>query len=733
MRPLAFDLVGRGAWALVAVGLSVTACQDEAPTGCRCGTGTRCDAGGVCRPVCATDDDCGPCGECRPSGLCYGIAPCRCGEAGDCDDGDACNGAETCDNGWCAAGTPVECPPTGESCFVAVCRTVDQAAECVREPSGACPCAVASECDDQDACNGSERCVNNNCYPGELFTCPPATTPCRVNACVDTDGTPSCVLQLAPLDAACDDGVPCTEAGTCTVLGDCVTTPTVCDDALDCTTDACDPAVDGCVFTPVDATCDDQVDCTIDTCDVALGCRHAPDDGACDDGNGCTDAVCDPLTGDPSTGCTSSANSEQCDDGNPCTVDDVCAAGACGGDPVTDFATLCPGGVCISAVCAVELKGIVTSPAGDCTMDWRGQDLTVVWDSGSQAHRFVGVANVTEETDAGACVADSVHSYFGHVGGGTFTLDLQVNTSTGDGPRLDATTARIAETTVLAYTAMPDARVGRLAGQSVYTSGSLNGQVAGSILGLGRSLARSATGYVFAGRHQSSAEAALVACDLIDVAAGTWDCDANNRLGTTLRPNATVTAVAVAVDGGGVHRGMLAAFVSDDGVATIFDDGPTASGTIESAVSGGGGGGFPDTELGVAVARSWDDIFFAGGGGHISECTSPPNWACVERPSPQEGWDIRDGFVTNAGDLLLVGPFSYRSPIGVMVSGSRLAVLPAGRAADIATNWVTLPLAATMDDRALAVAVGGAKLQVLGYRRAISGGDRLVVWSYEAQ
>ncbi|HNO76859.1 MAG TPA: hypothetical protein PKN33_02270 [Phycisphaerae bacterium] len=52
-----------------------------------------------------------------------------CTSNADCDDGDACNGAETCGDGVCVAGTPMDCDDgdscTSDSCSNGVCENVD--------------------------------------------------------------------------------------------------------------------------------------------------------------------------------------------------------------------------------------------------------------------------------------------------------------------------------------------------------------------------------------------------------------------------------------------------------------------------------------------------------------------------------------------------------------------------------------------------------------------------------
>ncbi|MGH7786427.1 MAG: hypothetical protein ACRERC_06140 [Candidatus Binatia bacterium] len=98
---------------------------------------------------------------------------------------------------------------------------------------------------------------------------------CRVETCWICSGEPS-ACQIAP-GAACEDGEPCT-AG--------------------------------------------------DTCNAGALCVPGPPP-SCSDANVCTNDVC--VLGE---GCTHTNNTVPCDDDSTCSVNDVCAAGLCRGQPV---------------------------------------------------------------------------------------------------------------------------------------------------------------------------------------------------------------------------------------------------------------------------------------------------------------------------------------------------------------------------------------------------------------
>jgi hypothetical protein len=107
--------------------------------------------------------------------------------------------------------------------------------------SGPRICTTAADCQDEELCNGIERCIGGRCAPG--------------------------------IPPSCDDGVSCTQ-------------------------DRCDERVNACVHVANDAACDDGVACTADSCDLARGCLHAPDDDACDDRRFCNGVErCDATLG----------------------------------------------------------------------------------------------------------------------------------------------------------------------------------------------------------------------------------------------------------------------------------------------------------------------------------------------------------------------------------------------------------------------------------------------------
>ncbi len=389
--------------------------QNGCTTGTPCNTAADCQDGnlcngvevcdaGICKPgtpvncndgLSCTIDSCNP-----ATGVCSNIA-----DSSKCSDGLYCNGAEICDpvNGapgtGCVAGTPPPCDD-GIPCTVDSC---DEVKGCVHTPSDAlcndgvfcdgvevcdallgCKTTNVPSCDDSISCtddfcdlqsdtckhvsndthcsdglicNGSEVCdpVNGapvtGCKAGTPLNCDDAIA-CTVDACSDTAGG----CTHTPSNAACDDGLFCNGAETCSATLGCQPgTPPNCDDGRSCTTDTCSETVKACEHTPVNSACDDgvycngqeacsttgptptgcvagapvscpsdSIACTQDVCDEATkSCVHTPDNALCPSGQFCIIAQNGCVAG---TYCTSAA---QCQDNNLCNGTEVCLNNLC--------------------------------------------------------------------------------------------------------------------------------------------------------------------------------------------------------------------------------------------------------------------------------------------------------------------------------------------------------------------------------------------------------------------
>lgn len=190
------------------------------------------------------------------------------------------------------------------------------------------PCTVNSDCDDSDACTGSETCADYTCVAGTALVCDD-NAPCTTDGC---DAATGCVAS-APVTCLAD-------ADLCTIescsAGACVSTPK-CGTGNLCAAEACDVATGDCTpGSPV--TCDDGNPCTSDTCDAATGCVFAL--ASCNDGDACTTDSCDAGTGL----CSNTATS--CDDGVSCNGVESCNSltGCTSGTPLTcDDGNACNG------------------------------------------------------------------------------------------------------------------------------------------------------------------------------------------------------------------------------------------------------------------------------------------------------------------------------------------------------------------------------------------------------
>jgi hypothetical protein len=158
-----------------------------------------------------------------------GQCTCRCTASADCDDHNACNGTETCQDGVCVLGVPPDCNDRN-TCT----HDCDPAVGCVNAPV-----TNGIPCNDGNACTTADSCQNGACAGG----------------------------------AAATDGTPCSDQNRCTV------------------SDTCRSGV--CTAGPA-RDCSDGNPCTLDTCDPLVGCEHESvgDGTACGDAKTCQAGVC---------------------------------------------------------------------------------------------------------------------------------------------------------------------------------------------------------------------------------------------------------------------------------------------------------------------------------------------------------------------------------------------------------------------------------------------------------
>ena len=154
-------------------------------------------------------------------------------------------------------------------------------------------CTTNAQCDDGVFCNGAETCdAQHVCQPGTSVNCSDGIA-CTLDAC--NEATDFC--DHAPNNAACDNGLYCDGAETCSVTLGCLPgTPVNCSDGIACTADACNEATDSCDHAPNNAACDNGLYCDgAETCSVTLGCQTGA--APCNATSWCNEAgdVCVPY------------------------------------------------------------------------------------------------------------------------------------------------------------------------------------------------------------------------------------------------------------------------------------------------------------------------------------------------------------------------------------------------------------------------------------------------------
>ena len=242
----------------------------------------------------------------------------------DCDDLEPCNGDETCAEGTCLDGTPLD---DGEPC-----ETADEEAGtcsegvCVPAECGNGIVDEGEECDDGNEDNTDDclnRCRDASCGDGYVWA---DHEECDDGNDIDTDACPTTCVP-----AECGDGFVWTGEEEC-------------DDGNDVNTDACLDTCenaecgDGFVWTDMEE-CDDGNDVPDDECtnDCTLaGCGDGivQEGEECDDGNdlntdSCLNECLDATCGDGFVW----EGREACDDGNDIPDDECtneCTSADCG-------------------------------------------------------------------------------------------------------------------------------------------------------------------------------------------------------------------------------------------------------------------------------------------------------------------------------------------------------------------------------------------------------------------
>lgn len=269
-------------------------------------------------------------------------------------------------------------------------------------PDGGEPsCRTDVDCDDGDACDGHERCIDARCVEGEPVVCFDDDVCDGSFSCDPSTG--ECSSEIAPPRCPRDENV-CNGIESCDPVVGCVRTPALdCDDRIGCTEDACDPDR-GCVHEPDPNRCDAApggvcvpgVGCEYPTCIEGITCvaenacqtascvegRCVRVPLACSPGEECCAGRCVPLGCDdrnPCTsdrcnaalGCESTPVAGSCEDGNLCTIGDRCEAGRCiAGGPRCTTSNPCLRALCAASTgsCStVHADGALCSDGDACT------------------------------------------------------------------------------------------------------------------------------------------------------------------------------------------------------------------------------------------------------------------------------------------------------------------------------------------------------------------------------
>ena len=170
-------------------------CPDNcSDTGQTCNTQT-CECEGACQPNCQ-GKDCGTdgCGSTCPPG-CDAGEHCNdtsgqcvdCLVDSDCDDNNVCNGSETCSNGVCVGGSPLDCADTNV-CTDDTCDPID----------GCQHSFNTATCDVGDDCTENDTCHMGSCSGDQIVSCinGDGCCPSGCNENTDNDCPPLCTYKV---------------------------------------------------------------------------------------------------------------------------------------------------------------------------------------------------------------------------------------------------------------------------------------------------------------------------------------------------------------------------------------------------------------------------------------------------------------------------------------------------------------------------------------------------------
>ena len=193
----------------------------------------------------------------------------------------------------------------------------DSNADIVKISAQSPGCQSDHQCDDGLWCNGTERCIEQSCQPGEL-PCADLTEACIEVVCNE--------LQKSCTQTEREDGESCTDDLWCTVDEQCqagVCTGTIrCEDSTPCEQVDCNEEQMHCekTTTPNGTDCEDGLYCSVgERCIDGICTGGQPRDCSTNSAV-CLEGTCDEVT-DSCVGIPLSQGAS-CDDGDACTRDD---------------------------------------------------------------------------------------------------------------------------------------------------------------------------------------------------------------------------------------------------------------------------------------------------------------------------------------------------------------------------------------------------------------------------
>jgi len=330
---------------------------------------------------CVGEGDCDPCETCV-AGACVPNP----GEA--CDDGLFCNGADSC-------GVDLTCSVhAGDPCLGGpdcnnVCNEV--ADNCFVAPGMGCT-SDGNQCT-TDACDGAGTCAHN-AVPNNTACGSSSTGPCDA---ADNCQGGVCQTNTSPDGAACNDGVFCNGADTCSAGACSNHAGDPCTGGAQCN-NACNEVADNCFNASGTACTGNGVNqCSgADTCNGSGTCsnNNSPNGTGCDDGLACN------IGETCQNGACSGGGANSCNDGDACTTDSCSEPAGCANVPI-----VCPPGQsCVGGVCIFCQTNTDCDDGVACTVD--------VCDPGT------GCSNTPDDAacdDGDVCTSDSCDAIAGCV------------------------------------------------------------------------------------------------------------------------------------------------------------------------------------------------------------------------------------------------------------------------------------------------------------------------------